>query len=490
MEKLIFDKNIKENESLEFKKAKGGLPNSFFETYSSFLNTKGGFIYIGINELPNKTIVPSMLTLDEINKIKIELFNNLNNPQKVSVNLLDTDDVVIKEFEGYPVLEIRLEPAPIEYKPVFINNNILTGTYRRNYEGDYRCSPTEIKAMLRDAESKSQDLLCLESLGMDTLCKDTINSYKSRLLMLRPDHVFLKGNENEFLEYLGAIRVGNDGEYHPTRAGLLMFGYSFKIVYEFPEYFVDYQEHYSDDANIRWTDRATSDTGDWSGNLYDFYNIVSKKLTSDLKTPFKIVDNTRIDDTEMHKAMREALCNAISNSDFYQAQGLVIKKYADKVEFVNPGCLRMSTKQIFKGGESDARNKTILKMFNLVGIGERAGSGFPLIVRACKEFGYNEPIISDTYSPDRTKLVIFRVGNADIKSDVNEIQADIKRSTKEKKIIMLLSNSGKLKANDIAIAVGLSLATVKNALYKLISEGIISSEGTIKDKKYFIAEIK
>ena len=489
MEKIFFNANDRENENLEFKRARGCLPRSFFETYSSFLNTKGGLIYIGINELPDKTLVPSMLTFDEIEKIKIELFNNLNNPQKVSVNLLNTDDVNVKEFDGYPVLEIKLEPAPIEFKPIYINNNILTGTYRRNYEGDYRCSPSEIKAMLRDAESKSQDLLCLDALGIDVLCKDTIISYKQRLLALRPEHVFAQGDENKFLEYLGAIRIGKDGLYHPTRAGLLMFGYAYKIVYEFPEYFVDYQEQYSDDSDYRWTDRLTSDTGDWSGNLYDFYCKASNKLTSDLKTPFMIKGITRIDETKMHKAVREALCNAISNSDFYQPQGIVIKKYKDKIEFFNPGCLRISEERMFKGGESNARNKTILKMFNLIGVGERAGSGFPLIVSACKEFGFDKPNIVETYNPDRTKLTIFSVNQMDTKLYTNHNITDTTYSLNEKKIITFLSNSDKVKAKDIALAVGLSLSTVKGILYKLVRCGVVSTEGTIKDKKYFIIKI-
>ena len=489
MEILYFDKNKKENEKLEFKRAKGGLPKSFFETYSAFLNTKGGLVYIGINELSDKSIVSSMLTMEEIDKIKNELFNNLNNPQKVSVNLLNSNNVKIKEFDGYPVLEIKLEPSPIEYKPVFINNNILTGTYRRNHEGDYKCSPSEIKAMLRDAESKSQDLLCLEELGVEVLCRDTIASYKNRLLALRPEHIFSQGNENQFLEYLGAIRVGKDGNYHPTRAGLLMFGYSYKIVYEFPEYFVDYQEHYSDDINQRWTDRLTSDTGDWSGNLYDFYCKVSRKLTSDLKSPFVVQGTTRVDETEMHKAMREALCNAISNSDFYQAQGLVIKKYRDRIEFYNPGCLRMSVEKMFKGGDSNARNKTILKMFNLVGVGERSGSGFPQIVRACEMFNYDTPSISEVYNPDRTCLTVFSVKQNNTKDDIKPTLNNTKYSGNEKKVITFLSNSEKVKAKDIANAIGLSVSTVKVILYKLVDEKVVSTEGTIKDKKYFINNV-
>ena len=47
--------------------------------------------------------------------------------------------------------------CPKQYKPVYINNNILTGTFQRNNEGDYHCSVDEIKAMLRDSSFKAID---------------------------------------------------------------------------------------------------------------------------------------------------------------------------------------------------------------------------------------------------------------------------------------------------------------------------------------------
>lgn len=483
MENLSFKNRTIENDTIEFKKAKGGLPNSFFETYCSFLNSKGGTIYLGITELSNKTIVSSMLTIEEVEKLKIDLFNCLNNTQKVSVNLINSDDVTIKLFDGYPILEVKIYPAPNEYKPVYINNNILTGTYRRNNEGDYRCSQEEIKAMLRDSDGKGQDLYCLNSLSLDCLSKETINSYRNRLLSLKPNHVFAQENINNFLEYIGAIRLGNDNNFHPTRAGLLMFGYSHKIVYEFPEYFLDYQEHYSEDVNTRWTDRISSDTGDWSGNLFDFYTKVSTKIVSDLKIPFEMEGLTRIDETLLHKAFREALCNAICNSDFYQPQGLVIKKYIDQVVFSNPGCLKMPLEKILKGGESNARNKTILKMFSLIGIGERAGSGIPLIIRATKENNFDFPIIEDSYNPDRTTLTLKfkKCSTKPIK------QVKDKYTKNELEVITYLSNNEKVKAIQIAKSTKLSVSTVKKILYKLVNNKLVLTEGTIKDKKYFLA---
>ena len=52
----------------------------------------------------------------------------------------------------------------------------------------------------------------------------------------------------------------------------------------------------------------------------------------------------------------------------------MIKKEDDKLVIENPGSIRTGKKQMLRGGISDPRNKTLMKMFNMIGIGERAGS--------------------------------------------------------------------------------------------------------------------
>ena len=41
-----------ESSELEFKRAEEKLPEDFWETYSSFANTEGGYIFLGVNKKP------------------------------------------------------------------------------------------------------------------------------------------------------------------------------------------------------------------------------------------------------------------------------------------------------------------------------------------------------------------------------------------------------------------------------------------------------
>lgn len=61
----------------------------------------------------------------------------------------------------------------------------------------------------------------------------------------------------------------------------------------------------------------------------------------------------------MHKALREALCNTLSDADYYGTRGIIIKKYKDRIEFDNSGCMRMSIEEVLASENHDSRNETI-----------------------------------------------------------------------------------------------------------------------------------
>ena len=84
--------NSKESDEVEFKSAAGGFPGSFWETYSSFANTSGGIIVLGVKEKDGLFSLDH-LTAEQIEKYRKEFWRNVNNPEKANRNLLTNDDV-------------------------------------------------------------------------------------------------------------------------------------------------------------------------------------------------------------------------------------------------------------------------------------------------------------------------------------------------------------------------------------------------------------
>lgn len=152
-----------------------------------------------------------------------------------------------------------------------------------------------------------------------------INSFRNRLGTLKPQHPWLSLDNKTFLYKLGAYgKDRKSGKEGITAAGILMFGEERSIVDEFPKYFLDYREKVSDE--VRWDYRVISSDGTWSGNLFDFYFKIINKITDNLNIPFKTIDGIRQEDTRVHKAVREAVANAIIHADYRLPRGIVIEK--------------------------------------------------------------------------------------------------------------------------------------------------------------------
>lgn len=479
-------KNLRENNLIEFKKSKGGLPNSLWESYSAFANTNGGTIVLGIDEPQKNVFESAKLTESEILELQKRFWDNINNVQKISVNMLVDKDVYVDDYDGYPILVIKVRRASRFEKPVYINNNVYSGTYRRNHEGDYHCTKAEIDLMIKDSNNQSNDKTCLEEFTLEDINLESILSYKQMLKASNPSHIFLTMPDEQFYLNLGIAKKGVDGLLHPTRAGLLMFGKEYRITDEFSHYFLDYQDHREETPDIRWIDRVQSSSGDWSGNVFDFFFKVYNKLIQDLTIPFKLDGVQRIDDTEMHKALREALCNTLSNADYYGTRGIVIKKYKDRIEFSNPGSMRISIEEAFAGGNTDPRNETILKIFSLIKIGERAGTGIQTILHVINMFGYSKPIIEESFNPDRTKLTIFigHVGIKEIQKDEKQGQSVSKLSFEEQKVLELFNDKEYITRVEIEKHLNCKKTKSYEIVKSLINKKIIYKDGLGSNIKY------
>lgn len=260
-----------------------------------------------------------------------------------------------------------------------------------------------------------------------------------------------------------------------------MFGNEYDIVREFNAFFLDYQEQY--DADTRWTDRIISSSGDWSGNVYDFYFRVYNKLIQDIKVPFKMEGGTRVDDTDVHKALREAIANCLVHADYYGRQGLVIIKKRDSITISNPGSFRIEVDAAKSGGVSDPRNGAMLKMFNLIDIGERAGSGIPNIFCVWREQGWAAPVITEQLEPERTILSLTFEKTSDKKRAINRSNPTI-YSRQKQSVIEYLTREIQADCKAIANLLGISTPRARAVLTKMAKEEIIITEGGNRNRTY------
>ena len=471
----------RENNRIEAKRALGGLPHSLWETYSAFANTLGGIILLGVEERKDKSL--HALDLPDPEKLVKEFWDLVNNPKKVSVNILSDKDVTVETVVGKHIVVIRVPRADRAYKPVYIEGNPLN-SYRRNGEGDYKCTDEELKAMYRDAAVRTQDMLVLENFDLDVFNAESLRSYRQRMRLSRPGHVWDTLENVDFLLKLGAVGIGEDGKKHPTCAGLLMFGNEYDIVREYPQYFLDYREEH-DDIH-RWTDRIVSSSGDWSGNVYDFYFRVYNKLQLDLKVPFEMQGGLRVDDTPVHKAVREALANCLVNADYYGRGGVVIVKKRGEITVTNPGNFRIGIDEAKSGGFSDPRNGAMLKFFNLIDIGERAGSGIPNILRVWRDQKWPEPGLIQFFEPDRVSLSLsFEISNdKKVTTKEDDKKRRMKTAAQKEIIIDYLTDHARATVLELSKVLNVSAARVKKLIYELINEDLIVAEGANRNRTY------
>lgn len=397
--------------TLECKKAEGGIPNALWETYSSFANTSGGVILLGVEEHLKETDLKKRFTFCNLsNPAKmIKNFWDIVNSKKVSTNLLLDDNVGACQIDGCNIIWIIVPQADYRYRPVYLNENPLKGSYKRNHEGDYHCTEEEVKAMLRDASDFGIDGSLLEGFTMDDIDVNTLKAYRIEYELHNPEHVW-NGTENkEFLRNLGGYTVNRITKQEGlTAAGLLMFGKGLAVRERFDNIRMDYIDQTNLAGESRWSDRLTYD-GSWENNLYNFVKKVLPKLVSNIKRPFRLEGMIRQDDTAVHKAIREAMINMIIHSDYYSTGILKVVKQENGFFFSNPGNLKLPVQAIYEGGHSVARNPKIQNMFRMIGLGDNIGSGFPTILKAWGEEKWRRPDLHDDQELHHVELKLWTV---------------------------------------------------------------------------------
>ena len=440
----------KENNRIEAKKALGGLPHSIWETYSAFANTMGGVILLGVEEYRDKTFHP--VDLPDPEGMTEKFFSVLNDTRFVSKNILSPADVTIHELYGKRIISIQVPRAPRADRPIFLNGDTSL-CYRRNGEGDYKCTPEQINAMLRDSKRKTQDMHVLTDCDLSVLSRESVVCYRSLL------HSFASLSDEELLIELGAAAVEN-GILHPTAAGLLMFAPQEKIKEYFPMFSLEYDigaSEFSEKEGLK------------TGNLFEFYFSACRHLAQTAAT----LTTSPEELSRLCIALREALVNCIVNADYRSPSCVSVKLFEGNIVFSNSGNMRITPNHALLGGISDPRNGVLAEMFRLISVGKRAGSGIPSIYKLWKRQGLANPALIEHFSPDRIDFYL-PISSLDGHTASTQSHKMSRPELHMAAVVSFLTESIRAQSVEIAELLGINQEQATELLEKMTAQGILS----------------
>ncbi len=466
--------NVKESSDIELKKA-NELPKSFWETYSSFANTTGGIIILGVEEgNPYNKIVG----VKNVSKTITSLWDQLNNSNKVSYKCISNEDVIKYKMEqNKTVILVIIREVPNAKKPVYINNKI-DNTWIRTGDGDRKANRDELSALLRNAEP-SEDTMIIDDFGIDDLDTDSILSFKERVNKRYPKKRFIEMNNKEFLVNIGGAVESRHGEALKIKKGaLLFFGKINSIKEIYSHYHVDYFNRKG--SSNRWIDRISDDEpSDYEMNLYNFFNIVHEKLSLSLKETFELDENNiRTPNVDFDETIRECLVNTIAHADYDMGYpSTKIEVYDGWFNFVNPGKMLVPKEQFVKGGDSRPRNELIMKFFRLLGASERQGFGGSLIYKTAMSNQFRSPEL--TTDLEHTELKVWNIDLIDSYPGLSE----------DEKIVLryMQKNAPDKSIREMAQILGLTEYKTRKAIFSLEEKyHIIKKVGKGRATRYVI----
>ncbi len=198
----------------------------------------------------------------------------------------------------------------------------------------------------------------------------------------------------------------------------------------------------------------------------------------------------RIDDTPIHKAVREGFVNMIIHADYLMDAGVLkVIKRSSSFEFTNPGILKLPLEDIYRGGNSKSRNPHMQTMLRLVGFGDSAGSGFPTILDVWKSEGWIKPELIEDTNLNQVTLVMKMEKESDenVIENVIEISEEKikqlmpeyskKKISKACEILKMISENPSISFDELRRALGVTDRTIARYISELKDKGIIERKG-------------
>ncbi len=354
-----------ESETIEFKES---FDKEFIETAVAFANTKGGRIFIGIDDKGKiKGVRLGKKTLDEwVNQVSQTTEPKISiKPEKFSVKE--------KKIILFHILENRIKP--VSFKGRY---------FKRVSSSNRQMGWEDITTLVLETAGTTWDCLIepqttLEDIGLEKVKKFVGLCNKTGR---RP----IPENEKPLttLEKLELIQKGK-----PTKAAILLFG---KNPHRFYLQAILKMGRFKSETII-------IDDKEIRGTLFEQIEEAMLYFRDRLQTKFEFTGEPQRKVVWEYplEALRETVINAVCHRDYLDSANTQIRIYDDHILVWNPGKLPpdLSLEQLKTEHPSRPHNRLIAEAFFYTGYIEKWGGGTLKIIRECIDSGLPEPQFSE-----------------------------------------------------------------------------------------------
>ena len=178
------------------------------------------------------------------------------------------------------------------------------------------------------------------------------------------------------------------------------------------------------------------------------------------------------------------------HSDFSVNANLLVKHEKNTFIFSNPGTMLITKSQYYKGGQSVCRNKSLQKMFMMLGAAEKAGSGVDKILKGWSDSNWRSPNIETSFRPDTIKLYLPMVSLLDenVKNGLIRLFGKGVVHVKHNwlQTLALTFTEGYVTNERLRYALKIHRADIYPLLKDMCKEGYLIAEGHGRGTKYYL----
>ena len=464
-----------DDENVEVKACAQEITKKLWESVSSFANTSGGLILLGLDENEDFSPVRSFA----IDRVLDQFVTGIGDGDPTGARIVHPPVYHLHRlsFEGSPVLAIEIEELGVDGKPCYIaGRGAVGGSYKRVDDKDIKLSPAEVYSLTNYLVPSHADRRSVEFASEADLSPEIVNA----LLERQRDSRALRGTKTraEKLSRLGIV----NGDGGISLAGLLTCGnYPQQF---FPRLIVDVTVHpglrKSDPSSeMRFVDREICE-----GSVGEVIDSAYRAVVRNLRTYSVVRGAGRTDILEIPgEVIREAIANAIVHreyGEYFEGEAVSVDIYPDRIEIANPGGLwGGKTKENIGDGTSVCRNAVLMRLVSMMplpgGEGmpvEGNGSGVPLMRSAMASRALAEPEFDPQI--DRFRVVLGR-GGTEIAENRRWLSHAFSRSlgAHERAIAVIVRREGRSTVSSIRSQLGIDSDEIRDAFQSLVDDGLL-----------------